>query len=174
MTEYQLIVFTAPGRGVPVRITNLLLPSDIEVVGMQFGLFGKADCRWVQLTVVVPTKQRLELLTKRLNRLADVYKVVVLGPGSHRRQSVYVRLRPSSSDGLDLFSLIQSFCAETLKVTDREVVVHLNAPPERCTAFETALAPYRVVEAMRSAVSAFRDGIPAVMQPVTAVSQACS
>jgi acetolactate synthase I/III small subunit len=78
MPAHLLAVVAGPGRDVPSRVAGLLLPSDIDVIGMQFSRPPGSGLWWIQLTVDVPSLERLELLTKRLNRLVDVLKVRTL------------------------------------------------------------------------------------------------
>jgi acetolactate synthase-1/3 small subunit len=96
MPEHLLAVVAAPGRDVPAHVTGLLMPLDVEVVGMQLSHPPGSDLWWIQLSVRAPSPARVELLVKRLNRLVDVLRVVPPEPGGHRRQSVYVRLRPET------------------------------------------------------------------------------
>jgi acetolactate synthase-1/3 small subunit len=59
-------------------VAGLALPSDIVVVGMQFSHPPGSPLWLIHLTVSVPSERQLELLTKRLNRLVDVRRVVRL------------------------------------------------------------------------------------------------
>ncbi|KUI39246.1 hypothetical protein [Mycobacterium sp. GA-2829] len=75
MPEQQLAIVTGPGRAVPARLTGMVLPLDIEIIHMTFAHPPQSD-RWdVRLTVRVPTRERLDLLIARLNRLIDVIEV---------------------------------------------------------------------------------------------------
>ncbi|WP_158605567.1 acetolactate synthase small subunit [Amycolatopsis panacis] len=103
----------------------------------------------------LPSAQRLELLTKRLNRLVDVLRVVTLELDGHRRQSVHVRLRPDSADLVQVGELVRWFHAETVEITAGVMVLHLTAAPAQCNAFVSMLRPFGVVEFMTTAVSGF-------------------
>ena len=158
MPDYLLAVVTCPGRGVPARVAGLLLPTDIEITGMQFSHPPDSEAWWIQLAVRTPSAERLELLTKRLNRLVDVVRVVTLEPDGHRRQSVYVRLRPDATNLAPVGELARWFHAETLELTSGTLVLHLTAAPEQCSAFLSMLRPHGIVEVVTSAVSGFRSG----------------
>ncbi|MCP9953582.1 hypothetical protein [Actinomadura madurae] len=142
-------------------MTGLLLPPDIEITGMQFSHPPDSALWWIQLGVRVASPEGLELLIKRLNRLIDVLRVVTLEPDGHRRQSVYVRLRPAAGDLAQIGELVRWFHAETLELTAEAVVLHLTAAPGQCSAFVSMLRPHGVVEAVTSAVSGFRTGVRA-------------
>ncbi|RYF59816.1 MAG: hypothetical protein EOO27_08030 [Comamonadaceae bacterium] len=158
MSEHQLVVVTGPGRDVPARVAGMLLPLDIEITNMQFSRQSDPDLWWIQLAVRVPSQERLEFLTKRLNRLVDVTRVVTVGSTGHRRQSIYVRLRPDVTDLVHIGELTRMFGAETLELNSEGMLLFLTATPERCTDFESMLRLHGVMEVMTSAVSAFRTG----------------
>lgn len=158
LTDHLLAIVAGPGGSVPARVAGLLLPSDIEVIGMQLSHPPDSELWWIQLAVRVPSADRLQLLTKRLNRLVDVLRVVTLEPDGHRRQSVYVRLRPEPAGLAQIGELVRWFHAETLELTTEAVVLHLTAAPDQCSAFVSLLRPHGIVEVATSAVSGFRTG----------------
>lgn len=158
MSEHLLAVVAGPGRDVPARVTGLLMPFDVEVIGMQLSHPPDSELWWIQLSVRVASSARLELLVKRLNRLVDVLRVVALEPGGHRRQSAYVRLRPETADLAQVGELARWFHAETLELTAEVLVLHLTAAPDQCEAFVSMLRPHGIVEVVTSAVSGLRTG----------------
>ncbi|MFB7859445.1 hypothetical protein [Rhodococcus qingshengii] len=162
MSEHHLVVVAGPGRDVPARVAGLLLPMDVEIISLQFIRQSDPD-RWrIQLAVHVSSANRLELLTKRLNRLVAVAQVITVGSRGHLRQSIYMRLRPNPVDLVRIGELTRIFGAETLELSNKGMALCLTATPERCADFESMLRPLGVVEIMTSAVSAFRAGSPAV------------
>jgi acetolactate synthase-1/3 small subunit len=162
MSEHHLAIVAGPGRDVPARVAGLVLPMDLEIISLQFIRQSDPD-RWrIQLAVHVSSADRLELLTKRLNRLVDVTRVIIVGARGHLRQSIYLRLRPNPVDLARIGELTRMFGAETLELSSRGMALCLTATPERCADFESMLCPLGVVETMTSAVSAFRAGSPAV------------
>ena len=162
MSEHHLVIVAGPGHDVLARVAGLLLPMDVEIISLQFSRQSDPD-RWrIQLAVHVPSADRLELLTKRLNRLVDVTRVIIVGSRGHRRQSIYMRLRPDLADLVRIGELTRMFGAETLELSSRGMVLCLTATPERCADFESMLRPHGVAEVATSAVSAFRAGSPAV------------
>jgi acetolactate synthase I/III small subunit len=171
MPEHLLAVVAGPGRDVPARVTGLTLPSDIEIIEMQFSHPPDSGLWWIQLAVRVSSPERLELLTKRLNRLVHVRRVVTLEPDGHRRQSVYVRLRLDTADLVQIGQLVRWFRAETLELTAEAMALHLAAAPDQCLAFVSMLRPHGVVEVVTGAVSGFRTGARTTYRPPRAVAQ---
>ncbi|MEW2507768.1 hypothetical protein AB0878_45640 [Amycolatopsis sp. NPDC047767] len=156
MSEHLLAVTASPGRHVPARIAGLVLPSDIEVSGLQFSRPPGPKLWWIQMTVRVPCQERLELLVKRLNRLVEVLRVVCVEPDGHLRQSVYVRLRPDAGSLAPVGELTRWFRAEILELNKDGLVLHLAAAPDRCAAFVSLLRPHGIVEVTTTALSGFR------------------
>ncbi|MBF4479706.1 acetolactate synthase small subunit [Rhodococcus rhodochrous] len=165
MVEYQLVVITESGRNVLARVAGMVIPLDIEIVGLHLNPVAESGPKWLQMSVRVPSESRLELLTKRLNRMVDVTKVVVLEPDSHHRQSTYVLARPDAADALHVSKVIQAYQAETLELTSHGVLLHLNASPESCATFVADLKPYNVVEVVAGTVTSFRSGLRPLGHP---------
>lgn len=88
MSVYQLMVAARSGREVPVRIAGLLLPLDIEIVGLHFTRPPHSQTWHIELTVRTSSADRLDFLTKRLHRLIDVtdVRVAALGDGNQGAQ----------------------------------------------------------------------------------------
>jgi acetolactate synthase-1/3 small subunit len=156
MSEHLISVLAGPGRDVPARAAGLRLPMDVEIVSMQVSHPPDSNMWWIQLAVRVPATERLELLTKRLNRLVDVHQVVTLKQNVHLRQSVYVSLRSHTADLVEVGELARWFGAEMLELGNEALVLHLTATPERCHAFASLLRPHGVIEIVTNAVSGFR------------------
>ncbi|WP_143549063.1 hypothetical protein [Rhodococcus sp. ACS1] len=156
MQEHQVVVVALFSRDLPARIAGLLLPHDIEMVGMQFNRSEDDGFWWIHLSVRTKSDERLEFLTKRLNRLIDVQRVVVLEQDCPRRQSVYVRLNPDAADLKQIWSLVTRFDAEVLDIDEAGTMLHLNASPDRCVNFISMLRPHNIIEVVASAISAAR------------------
>ncbi|HJP72849.1 MAG TPA: ACT domain-containing protein [Pseudonocardiaceae bacterium] len=108
-------MLAGPGRDVPARAAGLRLPMDVEIVSMQVSHPPDSNMWWIQLAVRVPATERLELLTKRLNRLVDVHQVVTLKQNVHVRQS----LRSHTADLVKIGELVRWFGAEMLEFGTR-------------------------------------------------------
>ena len=152
MPEFELVVVAAPGRDVPARVTTLLLPPDIEMIGMQFSHPPDSEVWRVQLAVRVPSRERLVLLIGRLNRLVDVFNVVMLDPDEHCGQSVYVRVVTAPTDLIRIVELTARFHAEIVETHTDAMVLHLNATPDQCATFISTLRSRGLVEVMTDAV----------------------
>lgn len=155
MPEHLLAVVACPGRQVLARVAGLVLPSGIEIMGMQCSHPPGSGLWWIQLTVRVSSREGLELLTKRLNRLVDVRRVVILEPDGHRTQSMYIRLQTAAADLVRISELIREFSVEIVEATAESTVLHVSASPGRCSTFVSMVRPYGVVEVVMSAVSGF-------------------
>ncbi|WP_041311619.1 hypothetical protein [Mycobacterium sp. JS623] len=152
MPEFELEIVAAPGRDVPARVTTLLLPPDIEMISMQFSHPPNSELWWVHLAVHAPSRERLELLIGRLNRLVDVFNVTMLDPDERCTQSVYVRTVTAPTDLIRIVELTARFHAEIVETHTDAMVLHLNATPDQCATFISALRSHGVVEVMTDAV----------------------
>lgn len=160
MFNYQLLIDAVSVRSAQARIAGLLIPLDVEIVGMQLCPASDTETKRIQLSVRVPSVSRLETLVKRLNRMIDVIKVVVLYSGEydHHRQSVYVVVRPQLNDVVRVTRILQAHHAEILEQGGSRLLAHLNAEPEECAAFVAALEPHGLIDAVTGAVASYRFG----------------
>ncbi|AQT82400.1 hypothetical protein B1R94_28885 [Mycolicibacterium litorale] len=108
-----------------------------------------------QLSVRVPSRQRLTLVIERCNRLIDVVEAVELADHDPRRQSVYVQMVTDATDWVRIVEIITSFGAEIVAARTDQVVLHLCGTPDHCAAFIWMLRSYDLLDCMASAVFAF-------------------
>lgn len=155
MPEYLIAVVAGQGRQVLAQVAGLLLPPSIEIVGMQCSHPPDSGLWGIQLTVRVSSRDGLELLTKRLNRLIDVRRVVILEPDEHRTQSMYITLQTEAAGLVHISELVRLFPVEIVERSAESMVLYLSASPDRCSSFLSMVRPYGVAEVVTSAVSGF-------------------
>ena len=75
MQTHELVVLAQPGRDVPARVAGLLLPLDVEIIGLAFDQMQYPDGWFIQLTVRTTAAHSVELVKQRLHRLVSVRRV---------------------------------------------------------------------------------------------------
>jgi acetolactate synthase I/III small subunit len=147
VAEHLLSVVATDTSVVPARVCGLLAQRNIAVSSIQMVKPAGGAYWCIQLVVCLGPEESVELVVKRLNRLVDVVKVVeISGKPHHERKSVFIRLRPATSDLIDLSQLATLFNAEILDLTASGTTLHLSADSARCDEFLAILEPYSVVE----------------------------
>jgi acetolactate synthase-1/3 small subunit len=93
----------------------------------------------------------IEQITKHLNRLIEVVKVVDLTEGQHiERELMLVKVRASGKDREEMKRLADIFRGHILDVTDKSYTIELTGPGSKLDAFIAAIEPGVILETVRT------------------------
>jgi acetolactate synthase-1/3 small subunit len=157
MMEKHTIIITVTNRvGVLARIAGLLSSRGYNIDSIIGAPTENTDIYKIHL-VVCGTKDRIEQVTKQLNKLIDTIKVVDI---SHRknyiiREFILIKVNTSNNRS-EIFELIEIFNARIVDVTRTYITIDLSGPPLKIERFIELLAPYGILEFVRSGSVAVR------------------
>ncbi len=155
------------------HIISLLLENEAGALSRVAGLFSARGYNIESLTVAPtddPTLSRLTLvtrgsndiieqITKQLNKLVDVVKLVDLTEGPHiEREIMLVKVRAVGPARDEVKRLADIFRGHIVDVTAAGFIVELTGDGEKLDAFLTALERGSIVEVVRSGVSGIARG----------------
>jgi len=156
------------------HIISLLLENEAGALSRVAGLFSARGYNIESLNVAPtedPSLSRMTLvtrgsddiveqITKQLNKLIDVVKLVDLScEGAHiEREMMLVKLRADASTRDEINSLAAIFRAQIVDVTRTSLVVALNGDGKKLDAFLAAVARKQIVEVVRSGVCGMARG----------------
>src|SRR5919206_1696137 len=155
------------------HIISLLLENEAGALSRVAGLFSARAYNIESLTVAPtedPTLSRMtivttgsddvvEQITKQLNKLVDVVKVVDLSEGKHiERELMLVKVRAAGKDREEIKRVADIFRGRILDVTDRSYTIELTGPGEKLDAFLEALDRSAILETVRTGVSGIGRG----------------
>ena len=111
-----------------------------------------ADPRFSRMTIVVPGDAHvLEQVTKQLNKLVDVVKVVDLTAESHvARELVLVEVATAKAARTEVISVANLFGAAVASVKDGSVTLQFTGNLEQVDDFIRLLRPYSILNLSRS------------------------
>jgi acetolactate synthase-1/3 small subunit len=93
----------------------------------------------------------IEQITKHLNRLIEVIKVVDLTESKHlERELMLVKLRAVNKDREEIKRMVDIFRAKIVDVTDRTYTVEITGTSDKLGAFLEAVDPSLVLEVART------------------------
>ena len=118
-----------------------------------------------RLTVVTSgSPQIIEQITKQLNKLVDVIKLVDLNEGPHiSRELMLVKVRAASPDHrAEVKRLADIFAATVVDITDISFTLELTGSPQRLDDFVEAVGVRHVMEMARSGVLGLLKGSKAL------------
>ena len=118
-----------------------------------------------RLTVVTTgSPQIIEQITKQLNKLVDVIKLVDLNEGPHiERELMLIKVRAASPDHrAEIKRLADIFHAQVVDITDISFTIELTGSPNRLDDFVEAVGTRHVMELARSGVLGLLKGSKAL------------
>ena len=155
------------------RIISVLMENEPGALSRVVGLFSQRGYNIETLTVA-PTEdaslsrltlttigddQKIEQITKHLNRLIDVVKLVDLTEGTHiERELMMIKLRATSSQRAEIKRCVDIFRGQIIDVTSSVYTVQLAGPSEKLNAFFEAVGESSILEVVRTGVSGISRG----------------
>ncbi|MCV6591173.1 MAG: acetolactate synthase small subunit [Marinobacterium sp.] len=156
------------------HIISVLLENEPGALSRVVGLFSQRNFNIETLTVAPTddgTLSRLtvttlgsdrvvEQITKQLNKLIDVVKVVDLTEGDHiERELMMIKLKASSSSARDeITRTAEIFRGQVIDATPNTFTVQLVGSSDKLDAFINALNGVTLMEVVRSGVSGIARG----------------
>lgn len=101
----------------------------------------------------------IEQITKHLNRLVDVIKVVNLTEGPHiERELMLIKVRAVGKEREEMKRMADIFRGRIIDVTDKAYTIELTGNQEKVQAFIDALDRSAILETVRTGVSGIGRG----------------
>ena len=106
----------------------------------------------------------IEQITKQLNKLVDVIRLVDLNDGSHiERELLLIKLRAIGGEQREeMMRLVQIFNGRVVDVTESSYIVEMVGDTDKLDAFIDAVSPKRILEVVRSGVLGILRGTKAL------------
>lgn len=155
------------------HILSLLLENEAGALSRVSGLFSARGFNIESLTVAPtedPTISRMTLvtsgsdeiieqITKHLNKLVDVIKVIDLSESEHiERELMLIKLQAKGANREEIKRLNDIFRGRIIDVTDSTYTVEMTGTGAKLDAFIGALDEKAVLEVVRSGVSGISRG----------------
>ncbi|SPJ33191.1 acetolactate synthase small subunit [Kushneria phyllosphaerae] len=155
------------------HIISMLLENEPGALSRVIGLFSQRNFNIETLNVAPtedPTMSRLtvttngderiiEQITKHLNRLIDVIKLVDLTEGAHiERELMLVKVKAQGSARDEVKRTADIFRAQIVDVTPSIYTVQITGDANKMDAFLQAVTPLGVLEVARTGVSGIARG----------------
>ncbi len=155
------------------HVISILLENEPGALSRVVGLFSARGYNIETLTVA-PTEDEtlsrmtivtqgsdevIEQITKHLNRLIDVVKVVDLSEGPHiERELMLIKVRAVGKEREEVKRMADIFRGRIIDVTDKTYTIELTGVQEKIAAFINALDRAAILETVRTGVSGVSRG----------------
>ncbi len=158
MSRHTLSVLVEDRPGVLARIAGLFSRRGFNIESLAVGPTEHDDVS--RMTVVVDVEDLpLEQVTKQLNKLVEVIKVVELEPvASVQRELLLVKVRADLQTRSHVLETVQLFRAKVVDVSTDAVTIEATGNAEKLAALLRVLEPFGVRELVQSGMVAVGRG----------------
>ena len=158
MTRHTLSVLVQDQPGVLARISSLFSRRGFNIESLAVGPTEHDGVS--RMTIVVNVDDLpLEQVTKQLNKLINVLKIVELDPDSSiRRELVLVKVRADQSIRSQVLETVQLFRAKVVDVSADSVIIEATGNADKLDALLRVLEPFGVKELVQSGMVAMGRG----------------
>ena len=155
------------------RIISILMENEPGALSRVVGLFSQRGYNIDTLTVA-PTEDatlsrltlttvgddhKIEQITKHLNRLVEVVKVVDLTEGAHiERELMLIKMKATGAQRAEIKRTTDIFRGQVVDVTGTVYTVQLAGTTDKLDAFIHAIGEDHVLEVVRTGVSGIARG----------------
>jgi acetolactate synthase-1/3 small subunit len=158
VSTHTISVLVEDKPGVLARISGLFSRRGFNIDSLAVG--PTEDPRRSRMTIVVDCAERpLEQVTKQLNKLINVIKIVELtSESSVQRDHILVKVRADAATRLQVTQAADLFRASVVDVSTDSVVIEATGHPEKLTALLSVLEPFGIREIVQSGTLAVGRG----------------
>jgi acetolactate synthase-1/3 small subunit len=158
MSKHTLSVLVENKPGILARTAGLFARRGFNIHSLAVGPTEHPDVS--RMTVVVDVEDLpLEQVTKQLNKLISVIKIVELEPtASVQRELLLVKVRADLQTRSHVLETVQLFRAKVVDVAPDAVTIEVTGSPEKLEAFLKVLEPFGIRELVQSGLVAIGRG----------------
>ena len=167
MNTHTLSVLVENKPGVLARIAGLFARRGYNIESLAVGPTERPELSRITLQVGVGSEQVLEQITKQLNKLVEVLKIVELEESAVRRELVLIKLKADPATRSQIIEIVQLFRGKTVDVHNDSLVIEATGSPEKLEALLEMLRPYGVRELVQSGLVALGRGAKSLTDRTT-------
>ncbi|MFC5121820.1 acetolactate synthase small subunit [Amycolatopsis halotolerans] len=158
MTVHTLSVLVENKPGVLARVSGLFLRRGFNIESLAVGPTENPEVS--RMTIVVAVEELpLEQVTKQLNKLVNVIKIVELEAGSAvQRELLLVKVRADATVRSQVLETVQLFRAKVVDVSPEALTVEATGTSDKIGALLRMLEPYGIRELVQSGMVAVGRG----------------
>ena len=158
MTTHTLSVLVEDRPGVLARVSSLFSRRGFNIESLAV---GPTELKGVsRMTILVSVQDfPLEQVTKQLNKLINVIKIVEQDPESSvSRELMMIKVRADASTRTEVTGIVDLFRAKVIDVSTESVTIEATGTTDKLEALVRMLDPYGIREIAQSGAVALGRG----------------
>jgi len=158
MSKHVLSLVVEDKPGLLTRVASLFARRGFNIESLAVGTSEIPGLS--RITVVVSVEGApLEQVTKQLNKLINVIKVVELEPDQAvQRDHMLIKVKTDASTRSQVLEAVTLFRARVIDVVSDAVIIEVTGDTSKCAAFVKILEPFGIKELVQSGVLAMGRG----------------
>ncbi len=162
MTKHTLSVLVENKPGVLARVSGLFSRRGFNIESLAVGPTESPDVS--RMTIVIAVDELpLEQVTKQLNKLVNVLKIVELDPATAvRRELLLIKVRADATVRSQVLETVELFRAKVVDVSPESLTVEATGTAEKLDALLRMLEPFGIREMVQSGMVAIGRGPRAI------------
>ncbi len=163
--RHTLSVLVENKPGVLARVASLFSRRAFNIDSLAVGETEHPEIS--RITIVVNCEHRpLEQVTKQLNKLVNVLKIVQLEPtASVQRRLLLVKVRAEGATRSQVLDAVQLFRAKVVDIAPDALTIEATGEADKLTALCRLLEPFGIRELAQSGVVAIGRGSRSIAAP---------
>jgi acetolactate synthase-1/3 small subunit len=169
MTRHTLSVLVENKPGVLARVASLFSRRGFNIDSLAVGPTEHPEIS--RMTIVVNVEGLpLEQVTKQLNKLINVIKIVELEPAaSVQRELVLIKVRADLATRSHVLETVQLFRAKVVDVATDAVTIEATGTADKLEALIRVLEPFGIKELVQSGMVAIGRGARSITGPAASL-----
>jgi len=158
INTHTLSVLVEDKPGVLARVASLFSRRGYNIQSLAVGATEQKDMS--RMTIVVSVEDSpLEQITKQLNKLVNVIKIVEQEPdNSVERELALIKVRADATTRSQVIEAVNLFRAKVVDVSTESLTIEATGTPEKLEALLRVLEPYGIRELVQSGVVSLSRG----------------
>lgn len=158
MSRHTISVLVENSPGVLARVASLFSRRGFNIESLAVGPTEKQEIS--RMTIVVNVEDNpLEQVTKQLNKLINVLKIVELEDSNAvQRELLLVKVSADAETRSQILETVQLFRAKVVDVTADSVVIEATGNADKLDALLRVLEPFGIRELVQSGMVAIARG----------------
>lgn len=166
MSKHVLSLLVEDKPGLLTRVAGLFARRGFNIESLAVGTSEIEGLS--RITVVVSVEGApLEQVTKQLNKLINVIKIVELEPDSVQRDHMLIKVKTDATTRSQVLEAVTLFRARVIDVVSDAVIIEVTGDTSKCAAFIKILEPFGIKEMVQSGVLAMGRGSKSMTEKVT-------
>ncbi|MEN9956800.1 MAG: hypothetical protein RIR46_408 [Actinomycetota bacterium] len=163
MSTHVLSLLVEDKPGLLTRVAGLFARRGFNIESLAVGASELEGLS--RITVVVTVEGApLEQVTKQLNKLINVIKIVELEPDSVQRDHMLIKVKTDASTRSQVLEAVTLFRARVIDVVSDALIIEVTGDTAKCAAFVKILEPFGIKELVQSGVLAMGRGSKSITE----------